>query len=172
MRSGRIVFLIECLLNQNARDLGAAESPAVSRAVIDLLADRQVGMVQIPCPEIACLGFARQRVAGQSLREALAAPGPAACCAKLAMATADRAQCYLEQGYKVLAVLGGNERSPGCAVREAQSASDRLADSSGIFMKALAIELAQRGLCIPFRGMRDADPNSLKDDLAWLCGIL
>ena len=40
-RSGRIVFLIECLLNQNARDSGAAESPATTRAVIDLLADKQ-----------------------------------------------------------------------------------------------------------------------------------
>ena len=172
VRSRRLVFLVECLLNQNAREVGAAASPAVTHAVMDLLADRQVGMVQIACPEIACLGFARQRVAGQSLREALEAPGPAVCCTKLAMATADRIQCYLDEGYEVLAVLGGNQRSPGCAVRAAPNASSQLASDSGTFMKALAIELAQRGLSIPFHGMRDADPEFLKDDLAWLRGVL
>lgn len=139
---------------------------------MDLLADQQVGMVQIACPEIACLSFSRQRVAGQSLREALEAPGPAACCTKLAMATADRIQSYMDQGYEVLAVLGGNQRSPGCAVRAARNASSRLANGSGTLMKALAIELAQRGLRIPFRGIHDADPKSLKDDLGWLRGVL
>jgi hypothetical protein len=38
-RSGRVAFLIECLLNQNARDMGAAKSPAMTRPVIDLLVD-------------------------------------------------------------------------------------------------------------------------------------
>jgi hypothetical protein len=102
----------------------------------------------------------------------LEVPGPVACCDSLAAATADRIQCYLEQGYDVLAVLGGNEQSPGCAVHEAWAGSGQLADSSGIFMRALAAELARRGACIPFRGMRDADPNLLEDDLAWLRGRL
>lgn len=70
-RSGRVAFLIECLLNQNARDMGAAESPAIARPVIERLARRDVGMVQIPCPEIACLDFPRRRAPGQSIRDAL-----------------------------------------------------------------------------------------------------
>ncbi len=51
-RGGRLVFLIECLLNQNARDLGAAVSPAVTREMMDILADARIGMVHIPCPEM------------------------------------------------------------------------------------------------------------------------
>jgi predicted secreted protein len=172
IRSRRIVFLVECLLNQNARGAGTANSPAVSRPVIDLLADRQVGMVQIPCPEIACLGCARRRVAGQSLRDALEAPGPTACWTKLAMATADRIQCYLDQGYEVLAVLGGNQGSSGCAVRVEPGSFGHMANNSGVFMKALATELTQRGLRIPFHGMRDSDPTCLKEDLTWLHGVL
>jgi predicted secreted protein len=167
-RSGRVVFLIECLLNQNARDLGAAEAPATVRTLIDLLADREVGMVQIPCPEIACLGFERRRVPGQRIRDALGAQQPAACCRRLAITTADRIQCYLQQGYQVLAVLGGNEQSPACAVVPTSGGSGRLADESGIFMLALSAELERRGLRIPFRGMRDADPQRLQEDLAWL----
>ena len=167
-RSGRVAFLIECLLNQNARDMGAAESPAMTRPVIDLLAEKDVGMVQIPCPEIACLGFPRRRMPGQSIRDALSAPQPTACCERLAVATADRIQHYLDQGFEIAAVLGGNMQSPGCAVHQDRTGSGALADSSGVFMRALSVELARRGLQIPFRGMRDADRKLLNEDLDWL----
>jgi predicted secreted protein len=166
------VFLIECLLNQNARDRGAAESPAVERALIDLLLSAEVGLAQIPCPEIACLGFERERAPGQSLKQALEAEQPAACCRHLAEISARRIQTYLQQGYAVMAILGGNEQSPGCAVHTAEEQEDRLTEGSGVFMQALAQELAQRGCQIPFRGIRDADPNLLEQDLRWLQGRL
>jgi hypothetical protein len=35
-------------------------------------------------------------------------------------------------------------------------------------MQALATELAKRELVVPFRGIRDADAESLVQDLAWL----
>ncbi len=63
-RNGRLVFLIECLTNQNARDIGAAESPAFTQELMELLVDAGIGIVQIPCPGIACLGFERQRSSG------------------------------------------------------------------------------------------------------------
>ena len=167
-RGGRLVFLIECLLNQNARDLGAAESPATTRKVLGLLENHAVGMVQIPCPEIACLGFERRRAPGQSIRQAMEASGPVACCQRLSVETADRIQCYVEQGYQVLAVLGGNEQSPGCAVHAGEDGLEHFAESSGVFLQALASELARRDLRIPFRGMRDADKKLLDEDLDWL----
>ncbi|MCB1902689.1 MAG: hypothetical protein KDI18_00995 [Gammaproteobacteria bacterium] len=167
-RGGRLVFLIECLLNQNARDLGAAVNPAVSREIIELLADAGIGMVQIPCPEIACLGFERRHPPGQSIRDALKAPKPVTCCQRLAEVTADRIQCYLDQQFEVLAILGGNEQSPGCAVHTTAAGESHLNDRSGIFMQALAAELAQRNLCIAFRGMRDADDELLSEDLDWM----
>ena len=52
--------------------------------VIDLLGDADIGMAQIPCPEIACLGFERPRPPDKSIRQALEAPKPAACCRRLA----------------------------------------------------------------------------------------
>ncbi|WP_051301691.1 hypothetical protein [Sedimenticola selenatireducens] len=168
LRSGRLVFLIECLLNQNARDLGAAENPAVTREVMDLLADNGIGMVQIPCPEIACLGFERRRPAGQSIRQALGAPGPANCCRKLAAATADRIKSDLDQGFEVLAILGGNEESPGCAVHITGAGETELAARSGVFMLALAAELERRDLQIQFRRMRDANAKLLNEDINWL----
>jgi len=167
-RNGRLVFLIECLLNQNARDLGAADSPAVTREMVDLLADAGIGMVQIPCPEIACLGFNRQRPSGKSIRQALEAPVSATCCQHLAEVTADRIRCYLDQGFEVLAVLGGNEQSPACAVHTTVVGGTQLTDRSGVFMRALAVELANRSIRIPFHSMRDAKSVLLHEDLNWL----
>jgi predicted secreted protein len=163
-----VVFLIEFLMNQNARDTGAAESPASTPEVIKILMDAEIGMAQIPCPEIACLGFERLRSSGQSIRQALEGPEATACCQSLAAATAERIQCYINQGYEVLAVLGGNEQSPGCAVHNAGNSETQLTAKSGVFMKMLAVELTQCGLQIQFHGIRDADSKLLKEDMEWL----
>ena len=167
-RSGRLVFLIECLMNQNARDIGAAESPAFTQELIELMVDAKIGMVQIPCPEIACLGFERLRSSGQSIRQALETQEASACCQSLAIATAERIHSYVNQGFEVLAVLGGNEQSPGCAVHTAIDSELQLTDRSGVFMKMVAEELAQRGLQIRFHGIRDADSELLIEDLEWM----
>ena len=166
-RSGRLVFLIECLLNQNARDRGAATCPAVDREVLDILLQNEVGMAQIPCPEMACLGFARTRPAGTSIRSALDRPDALDRCRLLARQTAERIEDYRAHGFEVLAILGGNEASPGCAVHS-DGIPGALRPESGVFMQALATELAKRDVVVPFRGIRDADAESLVQDLAWL----
>ena len=136
-RSGRLVFLIECIMNQNARDIGAAERPACAKEVVKLLMEAEIGMVQIPCPEIACLGFERRRPSGHSIRQALEMPKATTCCQSLAAAIAERIQCYVNQGFEVMAVLGGNEQSPGCAVHTVGDSETQLTDKSGVFMKTL-----------------------------------
>jgi len=35
-------------------------------------------------------------------------------------------------------------------------------------MRALQAELRRRGMAIPFRGLHDAEPAALAQDLAWL----
>jgi len=169
-RSGRVVFLIECLLNQNARDMGAATCPAANRQLVDLLLQNDVGMAQILCPEMACLGFERTRPAGTSIRSALDRPNVQNHCHLLARQTADRIEDYRSHGVEVLAILGGNEASPGCAVHSggAMALPGVLRPDSGVFIQALATELAQRGVVVPFRGIRDADEESLMQDIAWL----
>ena len=171
-RRGRMVFLIECLLNQNARDRGAAQAPAVTPGLIQLLTEKDVGMVQISCPEMNCLGFARKRLPGQSIREALETPTASACCEHLANTTAERIRHYTDQGFEVLCILGGNSQSPACAVQPGNDETRSLTGRSGVFMQALARELESRVPGIPFRGIRDADPGLLAEDLSWLKRLL
>jgi hypothetical protein len=74
----------------------------------------------------------------------------------------------LDQGFGILTVLDGNMRSPGCAVQRDRSGSGALAESGGVFMRALSVELTRRGLQFPFRGMRGADRKLLNEDLDWV----
>jgi predicted secreted protein len=168
-RSRRLVAAIECLLNQNARDPGAASSPACNEAVLSLCSAHQVGIVQIPCPEKECLGLRRSRPPGTSIRQALSTPGGRRCCAELADSIADRLLDYLGNGYRVLAVLGGNAQSPGCAVVLELSG---LSPTSGVFMQELQRALRERNMDIPMRGIRDVDPQLEREDLEWLAARL
>ncbi|MBN1378879.1 MAG: hypothetical protein JXA04_06555 [Gammaproteobacteria bacterium] len=164
-RSRRLVVVIECILNQNARDLGAANFPAVCQPILSLCNEYDVGIIQIPCPEIRFLGFERMRQEGQSIRDALDTCAGRDCCRKISVEIVNRIESYLDQGYQLLSILGGNPRSPGCAVH---SENGTLLPSSGVLMKELQNELRQRGVEIPFRGIRDYNSKMFAQDIEWL----
>ena len=50
-RSGEVVFVSHCLLNQNTRYLGGAVCPGVVAAAIAPYIEDGTGIVQMPCPE-------------------------------------------------------------------------------------------------------------------------
>jgi predicted secreted protein len=50
-RSGRVVFVSHCLLNQNVRYLGGATRPGACDEAVAGLVRAGVGLVQMPCPE-------------------------------------------------------------------------------------------------------------------------
>jgi predicted secreted protein len=168
-RSGRFVAVIDCVLNQNVRDAGAASFPALNFELLQMCHQHRLGILQIPCPEMAALGPERKRLPGQSLLEALNSESGRGKCRTLAVEVADRIDACLAQGSELVAILGGNPRSPGCAVHEGP---DGLRDESGVFMKALQKELRSRGQEALFKGMRDYDPDLLRDDLAWFQKLL
>ena len=164
-RSRKVVVLIECHLNQNARDPGAARYPAINHELLDLLRDASAGLLQIACPEMHCLGLARERPRGVSLHEAMDTPESRAKCRDLARDLTDRIEDYIRNGVEVIAILGGDVESPGCAVHETPT---DLAPQSGIFMQEFGAELRSRGLQVPFRGIRESRRDAFESDLGWL----
>lgn len=168
-RSRKFVLAIECLLNQNARVPGAAAWPAMNRQLVELCDRHGAGIVQIPCPEMFCLRWARERPAGVDLLRAMASAEGRAGCRRLAAIMADRVADYIANGYRPLAVLGGNPRSPGCAVHYV---GDRVGGDFGVFMQEFHAELRGRGLEVPFRGIRDCNLRLMAEDLQWLEGVL
>lgn len=164
-RSGRLVAVIECIFNQNARDAGAANFPAINGPILDLCNEYNVGIIEMPCPEIRFLGFERKRQSGQSIRDALDTVEGRNCCRKISIDIVDRIEDYTQQGYQLLAILGGNPKSPGCAIH----CQDRhLLANSGVFMKELQDEFRKRRIEVPFKGIRDSEPEMFAQDIEWV----
>lgn len=163
-RSHRFVAVIECALNQNARDTGAACFPCMNFELLELCHRYGVGILQMPCPEVAALGPERKRPPGQSLRAAMDGDAGRSTCRALACEVSDTIDAYAARGCELVAVLGGNPLSPGCAVHHGENG---LRKESGVFMQALQAELRRRQRDPAFRGMRDYDPEQLREDLAW-----
>ena len=170
IRSYRFLAAIECILNQNTRDLGAATYPAINREIVRLCMEYNVGIMPIPCPEMFCLGFIRQRKPGQSIRDALDTNEGRQCCKMLSIELVTKIEDYIKNNNTLLAILGGNPESPGCAVHTTvgQDQKHVLTEKSGIFMQEFSKQLKLKSIEVPFRGIRDCQPEWLKEDLKWL----
>ena len=114
-RSKKVIFLAHCLLNQNAISDGTAVYPAAFRELVQLLLDREVGIVQMPCPELCCLGLDRGNVHGAErpvveentrIRRAMEKDGPRQKREALADLVSEQVQEYRKHGFQVLGIVG------------------------------------------------------------------
>jgi predicted secreted protein len=169
-RSKKMVAVIHCVINHNARDEGWAMYPGINHEVIDILEKHGAGVIQMPCPEMSALGLPRTRPVGDSILKALDTPQGRSHCQELAHSVAETIAEFQRNGYKVAAILGGDVESPGCAVPAATGAASihEQRGGFGIFTKALMDELAVMEIQIPIRGIRDSARETLMEDLQWL----
>lgn len=125
-RSGRVVFLSHCLLNENTRYLGGAFRPGAVDEVVDRFLRDGTGICQMPCPEqLAWGGVLKRRLLalygrpwlGPMIRPAL--PALNAYTARrhrhLARLVARQIVDYHRSGFDVVGVVGV-DASPTCGV--------------------------------------------------------
>ncbi|KPV61686.1 MAG: hypothetical protein AOA66_1656 [Candidatus Bathyarchaeota archaeon BA2] len=154
-RSRKIVVVAHCILNQNSRVLGIAYYPGMIKEIVDVLRKCEVGVVQMPCPELTYAGLLR----GIQTKEQYDTPAFRRYCRQIASGIADQVQEYSRNGFKVLAVLGV-DGSPTCGVDET---------SPGILIEELQSKLKERKVAVPMKGVRH---KYASQDAAWLEKIL
>lgn len=168
-RSKRVIFLAHYLLNQNAISDGTAEVPAAHREILRTVLDARAGVVQMPCPELCCLGLDRGDVHGADrpvveentrIRRAMEEDGPRQKREALADLVAEQVQEYHKHGFQVLGIVGAN-RSPNCGV-ETTSDFDREVEGRGAFMEAIAQRLEAAGISVPMLGLKRPDGAAQK----------
>jgi predicted secreted protein len=128
-RSGEVVLVSNCLLNQNTRYLGGAFRPGAVDELLDELRQRGCGISQMPCPEQRAWGGVLKRLllpvygARGSLRHRLRRPALWAVVRytrfrydRLARRVAQDVVDYRRSGFHVLGVIGVGG-SPSCGVR-------------------------------------------------------
>ncbi len=148
VRSGRVVFLSHCLLNQNTRYPGGAVCPGAVRGVIEPYLDAGVGLVQLPCPEQRTWGGVEKPALlwimdhPRAARVAAALSGPGAAYMRrryrrLARTVVRDIADYLDGGFEITGVVGvagsptcGVETTLdiACALRALSTRTDGIAD--------------------------------------------
>ena len=159
-RSRKIVVVAHCILNQNSRVLGIAYYPGMINEIVDVLRKYEVGVVQMPCPELVCAGLLR----GSQTKEQYDTPAFRRHCRQIASGIVDQVQEYSKNGFKVLAVLGVNG-SPTCGVDETSTGYK----APGILIEELQSKLKERKVAVPMKGVSHTRASQ---DAAWLEKIL
>lgn len=160
-RSRRVVFVSHCILNSNTRADGHAGVPGVNRRVMELLMRMGVGVVQMPCPEMMCLGLDRgDRKGGERpvlventrIREGLKSNSATAMLDGMVDQVIAQVEQYLKHGFHILGIVGVN-RSPSCGV-ETTTVDNEEVKGEGVFIDRLRKALEGKGVHLGFVGTK------------------
>jgi len=154
-RSKKLVFVAHCMLNQNARDAGTAEFPAMMKPLLDALATMNISVVQLPCPELMVLGLGRARDTSplETIRERLESAESHVRLGCLIDQIVYQIKEYNAQGFRIIGILGKNG-SPTCGVRTTRHLT--LFDApEGVFIRLLRQRLKGEGFDICIKGIDD-----------------
>lgn len=129
-RSKKVIFLSHCILNENTRYLGGACRAGCIREIIEQCLDKDIGIVQMPCPEQLAWGGVTKRlmllaygVKGTFFYRTLSLFFPffllytKVIFRRLAGETAGQIRDYLASGFSVVGVMG-IDGSPSCGVNK------------------------------------------------------
>lgn len=134
--SKRVVLIAHCILNQNSRATGLAKNPSAMKPLVNFLLRNKIGIIQMPCPELAFKGVLRQ----PQTREQYDSTKFRKHCQKIANELVDQMQEYAKGGIELKLVLG-MQGSPSCAVD---------VPSVGIFMEELRSALNGKKFSVQF----------------------
>ncbi len=160
-RSKKLVLVAHCVLNQNSISDGTADYPATIREVVNLLLESQLGILQMPCPELHCLGLDRGDVRGAErpvvventrIRESMRQPAPFATLQALVRSLVFQIEQYASNGFTLVGVVGIN-RSPSCGV-DTTSIGNREVEGQGVFIEELKKELEGRNVQTHWVGIK------------------
>jgi predicted secreted protein len=161
-RSRKVAVVAHCLLNVNTKVRGLALYPAVHPVVVELLA-RDLGIIQLPCPEIAHLGMRRWGMT----REQYDVPAFRRSCGELLEPIVDTLAGLTDDGCEIVGIWGV-DGSPSCGVVRTCAGYEggdmdaltgppegRYVAGEGVFIEVLRSLLAERGLSPAFHAIAE-----------------
>ena len=174
-RSKRVIFIAHCLLNQNAISDGTAVYPAAFRGLIDALLIEDIGIVQLPCPELCCLGLDRGNVRGAEnpvtaentrIRREMESGTTGEALSRLVEYAMRYILEYNKHGFELVGIIGAN-RSPNCGV-ETTSENGEETSGMGLFMEKISQRLTEENIDVPMVGIKSE--NDIAEKLLRIIG--
>jgi predicted secreted protein len=140
--------------------------PSQFEKIVEFLMVNHVGLIQMPCPELQCIGLDRGDERGSErplleentrIRELLSEPEQLYALRQTAEFLVRQIREYQDFGFQVLGVIGV-DRSPSCGVTTT-SINGAEEPGRGVFMEALAETLAESGINTPMVGTKTQEPE-------------
>ncbi|MFQ6123913.1 MAG: CD3072 family TudS-related putative desulfidase [Candidatus Heimdallarchaeota archaeon] len=181
VRSGKIVVVSHCILNVHSLEDNLAIYPGLEEEVIQLLVSAEVGIYQLPCPEMNLFGISRKPLP----KEAYQGLKVRTHYKSMANKVVKQLKEFIKKGYEIVAVIGA-EGSPSCGIHqvgkwlthipknERQFPRDVVfIEGRGVFMEELEKEMGEKDIFpvwvgIPGKSIRSTDPESFQKTLAQL----
>ncbi|PWI19398.1 hypothetical protein DI272_38515 [Streptomyces sp. Act143] len=160
-RSKRVVLVSHCILNANSLSDGTADYPAVNSDIVQLLARSDIGIIQMPCPELMCLGLDRGDVRGAErhvvventrIRAELEKPSTHRMLMSYVDQVTFQAEQYVTAGFDLLGIIGV-DRSPSCGVNTTSKGGREVA-GQGVFVESLQAALHEKGISVRLVGTK------------------
>jgi len=165
-RSKRVLLVAHCVLNQNAKLDRCAHYPGVVSGVTQLLVNAGIGLLQMPCPELMCLGLGRHAEQGTTatveaedtrIAERMSQADARSICQRLVEDLVYQVREYRQHGFEIAGLVGVNG-SPSCGV-ETTWCDDQEHAGPGTFIEMLQAEFECGGVPIPMRGIKAYQPD-------------
>jgi len=176
-RSRRIVIVAHCLLNQNSISDGTADLPSQFTEVIDLIMTRRIGVIQLPCPELTCLGLDRQDRRGGTrelltensrIRRLMMRAAHRRTLQQEARRLAMQIEQYVRYDFAVVGIVGIN-RSPSCGI-ETTTVDGHEVPGRGVFMEIIERELRRRKIDLRMIGVKTSRKRASLREVKALLG--
>ena len=165
-RSKAILFVAHCILNQNSISDGTAAYPGAINEIMQLLHMSHVGIVQMPCPELLCLGLDRGNSNGSNspileentrIRIMMNKKSAKGKISQLVQHLIFQMLEYRKYDFNIRGIVGVN-RSPSCGV-ETTSKKNQEVKGPGVFIDALRHELNKHNMNVRMVGIKAFEPK-------------
>ena len=147
MDKKRVVFVSHCLLNQAIRSAENGRYPNVTKELLELFAEHEIGIVQLPCPRIESNEFSKKLMTkenGDNKKYRIY-------CQKLSENMLKQIEMYLKENYGVIGILGV-EFSNSCAVHQIKNGGKN-SPGKGVLLEELEKSMQRKNFQVPILGI-------------------
>ncbi len=148
----KLIFLAHCLLNQSTMPEERRVYEGNVRELLQFLAEKDIGIIQMPCPWNEFKKTSEESGYLQIIRE----KKYRVFCKKIAKIVVKEVESYLKSDCKVLCILGV-EFSPTCGVHQIEQEKSRVTPGRGVLIEEIEEEMRKRNFQIPIIGVNPAN---------------
>lgn len=177
----KLIILSHCFLNEKSKvKKHGINPPADIGEILKILLDNEIGMIQLPCPELTCYGLRRWG----HVKEQFDTPHYRNHCRQSFDIYLEQIQDYIKNGYEIIAIVG-IEGSPSCGVYRTCSGewggefssntnlgetlkTIKMIESKGVFIEEIDKILTKNCIDIPFIDFNKNHINGFIDKLKGL----